>query len=127
MMKVNERITFNWDEVVKIFKELELVVVSLDKIGSYNVDNDEMKFQNNLTNFIVDWKIGEKLAEARKVISEKIDDTLGEDDMDDLERAMENLKYWNKPGDKPDVEANKCSDGLIKELQKQKNSYIKHS
>jgi len=42
------------------------------------------------------------LVKIRGALSEKFDDTLGDDDMDDLERAMERVKYWEKPGDIPD-------------------------
>lgn len=34
------------------------------------------------------------------ILTEKFDATLGDDDMDDLERAMESLRYWSKPSDK---------------------------
>lgn len=33
--------------------------------------------------------------------SENFDNTLGDDDMDDIERAMEGLKFWDMPGDVP--------------------------
>mgnify|MGYP006380196277 FL=1 len=37
----------------------------------------------------------------RYLLSLKIDDTAGDDDMGDMERAMENanIQYWEKPGD----------------------------
>ena len=39
-------------------------------------------------------KVTERLAKVREILSEKFDDRLGEDDMGDLERAMEELRYW---------------------------------
>ena len=39
-------------------------------------------------------KVTERLAKVREILSEKFDDRLGEDDMGDLERAMEDLRYW---------------------------------
>lgn len=45
---------------------------------------------------------GVRLAKVRGMLSEKFDNTLGNDDMDDIERAMDGLKYWSKPGDAPD-------------------------
>jgi len=39
------------------------------------------------------------LAEVRKVLSSKFNNELGDDDMDDIERATEDTQYWERPGD----------------------------
>jgi len=39
------------------------------------------------------------LAKTRKIISSKFNHELGDDDMDDVERAFESIVYWEKPGD----------------------------
>jgi hypothetical protein len=102
MLKSNEQIKLTWTEAIEVLKELNLIVVSLDKIGSYYMDKDEGDFEKEITRVIVEWKVLRRLAEVRRILSEKFDNTLGDDDMDDLERVMEGLKYWEKPGDNPE-------------------------
>lgn len=43
--------------------------------------------------------IPHRLAEIRKVITERFNTDQGDDDMDDIEREMEKIKYWEKLGD----------------------------
>lgn len=43
-----------------------------------------------------------RLAKVRAILSMKFDETLGDDDMGDIEREIENLKYWELPGDNLD-------------------------
>ncbi len=102
MMKENEKIILNWDESIEILKELNLIIVSLDKIGAYYIDRNENEFENEIVRVIVKEKFLRRLSKVRAIITAKFDNTLGDDDMDDLERAMEGLKYWEKPGDNLD-------------------------
>jgi len=39
-------------------------------------------------------KITHRLAKVRKLISKNFDPTLGKDDMDDIERHLEGIKFW---------------------------------
>lgn len=109
MMKKNEHISFSWDEIVRIDKELEYMVVSLDHLISwYAVSKgekfDERGFEKELTDFVCNSKIPHRLSFLRYLISIKIDDTEGDDGMTDMERAIENanIQYWEKPGDHVD-------------------------
>ena len=108
MMKENENITMSGAKLIEALKEIELILISLHKMGSYYGElfmNDENKhrsdYERETTRFIDEWLVTRRLAKIRRILSEKFDDMLGDDDMDDLERAMEGLKYWEKPGDKP--------------------------
>jgi hypothetical protein len=106
MLKRSHQITLSWSEAIEVLRELNLLVVSLDKIGSYyactnDADFDNDAFEKEVTRFIVDWKVLKRLAKIRGVISEKFDRKLGEDDMDDVERTLEDLKCWSSPGDMP--------------------------
>ncbi|HCD3992007.1 TPA: hypothetical protein NBP30_004536, partial [Escherichia coli] len=51
------------------------------------------------TKFIDDKNITHRLAEIRRVITENFNTDLGDDDMDDIEREIEKIKCWEKPGD----------------------------
>lgn len=115
MIKKNKEIILSGNKLICALKEIEIILISLHKVSSYYSEKfmeDELKFrteyEKETTQFIDEWGVTQRLAKVREVLSEKFDNTLGEDDMDDLERAMEALKYWTKPGDKPDNEINMC-------------------
>jgi hypothetical protein len=107
MIKANEQINLTGTEIIDVLKEIEIILTSLHKMGSYyaikhhegKLDKDNGEYEKETTRFIDEWKVTHRLAKIRCVLSEKFDNALGVDDMDDLERAMEGLKYWEKPGD----------------------------
>ncbi|MCT4597249.1 MAG: hypothetical protein N4A50_05150 [Vallitalea sp.] len=108
MIKENEEIILSGNRLIDALKEIEIILISLHKMGSYYGDKlveDESKvrieYEKETTKFIDEWGVTQRLAKVRTILSEKFNNTLGEDDMDDLERALEYLKYWTKPGDKP--------------------------
>jgi hypothetical protein len=39
------------------------------------------------------------LNKVRSILCAGFDEGLGDDDMDDIERVVEKLKFWRKPGD----------------------------
>jgi hypothetical protein len=109
MLKANKKITLSGEELIEALKEIELILISLHKMGSYygekfieSEDKYRAEYEIETTRFIDDWKVTRRLAKVRRILSEKFDDTLDEDDMDDLERAMDGIKYWVNPGDNPD-------------------------
>ena len=97
MHPANEVITLSGEEAIEVLKELEVILISLHRIGSYYVDKNVKDYQKETTRFIDEWKVTHKLANARMILTKKFDSTLGEDNMDDLERAMEDLSYWTPP------------------------------
>lgn len=99
MMKENEQISLSGNEAIEILKEINLMLISLHNMGSHYMDKDTKEYEKETTRFIDEWKVTHRLAKIRGILSEKFDNTLGDDDMDDIERAMEDLKYWEKPGD----------------------------
>ena len=99
MMEENKEITLTGNEALEILNEINLILMSLHYMGSYYMEKDTGEYEKETTRFIDEWKVTHRLARIRGMLSEKFDNTLGDDDMDDLERAMEKLKYWEKPGD----------------------------
>jgi hypothetical protein len=100
----NRRIEMSGEDAIRVLREIELVLTSLHKIGSfYAVANEDEKksYDRETTRFIDEWSVTARLAEARGVLSRCFDSTLGDDDMDDLERAMESVDYWSGPGSSP--------------------------
>ncbi|SHL29587.1 hypothetical protein SAMN02745136_04561 [Anaerocolumna jejuensis DSM 15929] len=101
-MEENKEIVLAENEVLEILKEINLILISLHDMDSYYMGKDAGEYEKETTRFVDEWKVTSRLAKVRGVLSEKFDNTLGDDNMDDLERAMEGLKYWEKPGDVPD-------------------------
>ncbi|WFD08718.1 hypothetical protein [Tepidibacter hydrothermalis] len=112
MQKANEYITYTFNELAEVMKEIEVMLQSYHRIISYyaiDINEDVEKFDENefrkeITDFTCNWDVPKRLANIRSILSERFDNTLGEDDMDDIERTMENIKYWAKPGDKPNYQ-----------------------
>lgn len=109
MLKTNEQINMSGPEIIECLKEIEIIMTSLHKMGSYyavnyhegslNPDNEE--YAKETTRFIDEWQVTHRLAKVRGILSNHFDLTLGDDDMDDIERTMDGLKYWSRPGDSP--------------------------
>ncbi|WP_129691484.1 hypothetical protein [Gottfriedia acidiceleris] len=110
MLEENKKITYSGEEIIEVLKEIELLRVSLARIGSYygivigdkeQTEKNMVEYKREIVRFIDRYNLYKRLAKASHILSLKFDDTLGNDDMGDLERAMEGLKYWTKPNDRP--------------------------
>ena len=88
----DRQFVFNKEELVSILRDLNLIVVSLDRIGSANTELGEDEHNALLADFITDWDVFRKLASMRSVLSEPFSD---ESDSDKLEKKMEDLNYWS--------------------------------
>ncbi|QUD77787.1 hypothetical protein J7D36_11785 [Acinetobacter baumannii] len=105
MLVNNQTIFYSGDEMVEVLKEIEYILVSLHKVGSHYAEtlpDSYIEYADKTTKFIDDNNICERLARIRRILSSKFDNGLGEDDMDDLERAFESLEYW-KPKKKQNL------------------------
>ncbi|NTZ83094.1 hypothetical protein FCJ61_08835 [Burkholderia metallica] len=105
MLEGNEKIELSGSEALSILCELEYLLISLRNIGIYyhepgrEFDDRNLEYCAETTRFIDENKVTQRLAKLRKMISEKFDSSLGDDDMDDIERAVEKVKVWGNPGD----------------------------
>jgi len=100
----NQRIEMTGEDAIQILREIELVLISLHKIGSYYAVADHAEksnYEHETTRFIDEWRVTSRLAKAREIFNCHFDQTVGDDDMDDLERAMENVDYWSNPRSSP--------------------------
>ncbi|MCS3417176.1 hypothetical protein M2399_002554 [Pseudomonas sp. BIGb0450] len=98
MLKQNKEITISGKNALEALKEIEFMLVSLRKMGTYYIGKPQNEYQDATTKFIDNFGITGRLAKVRRLICEGFDTTLGEDDMDDLERHMQDLEFW-KPTD----------------------------
>lgn len=107
MNKDNEHIELTGDEALSILREINYLLISLRDIARYyyhsqngiDITNNDIDYCKETTGFIDRNKITHRLAYIRMIITKKFNTDLGEDDMDDIEREMEKIKYWEKPGD----------------------------
>ncbi|AUF99672.1 hypothetical protein CXQ81_03390 [Pseudomonas sp. 09C 129] len=94
MLENNKKIVLSGEAVLEALAEIEFILISLHKMGSYYSDKKTEEYQRATTEFIDNEKVTQKLAKVRRILSENFDTSLGEDDMDDIERYMENIEFW---------------------------------
>ena len=94
MLESNKEIVLTGEDALQILADIELVLISLHKMGSYYSDKPVEEYQKATTDFIDKEKVTQRLAQTRTILSRKFDSTRGADDMDDIERHLENLNFW---------------------------------
>jgi hypothetical protein len=88
------------DVAIRILRDLETMVVSLDRIGSAFAEN-RRAYDRATAAFVDDWWIFGKLAGIRHSLSDLFSDKLGPDGMDELEREVQDVPYWSERHPKP--------------------------
>lgn len=81
MSKSNNKIKLSEEEALKIIVDLDQIVVSLDKIKShFTEDSDFQKHDKILSDYIINEKVNQTLAQIRGLLSSKFSLSVGEDD-----------------------------------------------
>src|SRR5688572_26972078 len=91
MMK---RVSYQRKKVIEVLRTLNELVVSLDRIGAAAADQTTAEHDAALAAFVRRHRIFKKAAQARRILSEPFSTRVGSDGMDELERAMESVRYW---------------------------------
>ncbi|VVM91816.1 hypothetical protein PS655_02857 [Pseudomonas fluorescens] len=94
MLEKNKQIVLNGKDALEVLADIEFILISLHKMGSYYADKPVEDYRKATTDFIDNEKVTQRLAKVRKIISKNFDSTLGDDDMDDIERHLEEIKFW---------------------------------
>lgn len=94
MLDNNKKIIIDGEDALEALADIEFILISLHKMGSYYSDKPVEDYQKATTNFIDNEKVTQKLAKIRRIISASFDPTLGDDDMDDIERHVEKIQFW---------------------------------
>lgn len=98
----NKTVTYDGMQMTLILKELDFILVSLHKIGSYyaeDITSDREQYQKETTQFIDNSFVCSRLANIRSSLTRKFNREEGDDGLDDIERICEQIPYWKKPGD----------------------------
>ena len=91
-----QTVTYDKNAIIQILRALEVLVVSSDRIGSvwHDRESDE-QYSAMFVEFFDDLGFFRKLSSAREILSEPFSSEAGDDGMDELERLMQDLKYWS--------------------------------
>lgn len=89
------------ERLVSVLRNLEMIVVSLDRIGSAAADLGPEEYRRASSDFLDDWDVARRLASARRILSEPFSDEVGPDDMDELERELQHVEHWTVSKRKP--------------------------
>ena len=96
----SKKLRIERESLLYVLQEIEYVLISLHKIGSYyapDLPGKKLEYNAETTKFIDDEEVTGRLAKIRAILSEVFDETRGVDDLTDIERALEGLDFW-KPG-----------------------------
>jgi len=87
------KIVMDRDACVDALRELDVVVVSLDRIGSISNECSDDEFRKLIADFVVDWSVGPRLAQVRRVLSA----LLSEEELD----SLVDVEAWTPTKTKP--------------------------
>ncbi|MCG8707908.1 hypothetical protein JHU04_001106 [Brenneria sp. 4F2] len=104
LLKDNKKIFLSGKEAISVLIEIEYMLISLNKISRYYYHSTDKEmtaerramYCEETTRFIDENEITSRLAKIRKTICKKFNSELGYDDMDDIERALESITFWEK-------------------------------
>ena len=84
-------------DLVELLRTLDVVVVSLDRIGSWSADQRPEDAAAALMMLHVEMGVSHRLASARRIVDAYFSHEVGDDRMDDAERAVAGVEYWTAP------------------------------
>lgn len=107
MKKENEVITLQGKEIIEVLSEIEYILISLRDTANYYYAHPELSptqetdiaYALETTRFIDKNRVNDRLNKMRNILSAPFNSEVDENDMDDIERALAKLRYWEKPGD----------------------------
>ena len=92
-MKSEKTIKLSATGVENIIKDLSLIIVSMDHIGSKYHDNPK-QYAAETNKFLIDVKAFKTLAKIRGILSEAHESQSTKEDVSRLEEEAEQLPYW---------------------------------
>jgi hypothetical protein len=105
-VRSSKQIVLSGDAAVQVLMSIEYMLISLKNIARHFYDNvehseniDPIAYALETTRFIDQNAIIYKLAKMRSLISEPFDKELDAEELEEIEEAMESIKFWQNPGD----------------------------
>jgi hypothetical protein len=107
MANSDSTIQMNREDVLKCVDILDILVVSLHRMGSSLPglsDLDESQRLGIIEGFLVEWRVLPLLSEARRTLSVEFNDQSLEDEQTELERELPPRRYWSLRDQSPPIE-----------------------
>jgi len=92
---MTEKVEFKKEDIINVIKHINELVVSLDRIDSAHQDTSKEEWNNIIVEYFLKSNSLKALSTCRTILSKPFSRELGADDMDELERAMEDVEYWS--------------------------------
>jgi len=90
-----EKVCYEKEQIIQVIRDLNVLVVSTDRIGSAEHNYESVSEYNaDFLRFFDEFGFFKKLAAARRILEESFSEEVGDDGLDELERNMQDLKYW---------------------------------
>lgn len=83
--------------IIDMLRHLEIIVPSLDRIGSCHADLPREEFDKLSSEFLINWNVFRRLSFIRHKLSELID-------YDELENLFDRVPSWSLNNQKPPEE-----------------------
>lgn len=106
VLPTNKSIRYAYDDMMRVISEIDYILISLHNIGSYYhnapgeiTEKRRREYERETTLYIDESNVTARLANIRAILTEGFDLRLGDDELDDVERALLDAKYWEQPGD----------------------------
>lgn len=97
MIDKNKELRIDGEKLLHVLRDIEYVLISLHKIGSYyapDLPRKKLEYYAETSKFIDDGEVTGRLAKIRTILSGAFDETRGADDLTDIERALEGIEFW---------------------------------
>jgi hypothetical protein len=90
------KVPLSADELVAVLKEIEVILQSLHRVGSFYAD-DDMMCDRETARIIDDYRCAMRLAKARSILVEAMRRTLPQEDVATIEDALGRVRFWRAP------------------------------
>ena len=87
------RLSYDRSEILDVLRDLNMIVVSLDRIGSRFSTLDPDEYNKISSDFLTNWDVTRKLARARRILSRPFSDESDAGGLHELERAFKDLQF----------------------------------
>lgn len=102
---MSKEIRIKREDALRALRHLEMIVLSLDHIGSASTNMSKEEYDRVSSEFLDDWDVARRLADVRRILSEQFPDEPGDDGTDELERELEGTPHWKPLATRPPADA----------------------
>lgn len=90
-------VKFSKSELIEVLRDLDMIVVSLQRIESNYAGGDRDTYDRVINEFMQQWDVTRRMNKIRNTLSQHFSRQRDEYDMDELTREMVDVSYWSGP------------------------------